>query len=113
MINNVGLVAVRDPHGIRPLIIGKRDEDLMGAEYMIASESSAIDALDFKIIDDIAAGETIFISKEGKRSRSKSQKAADEEIVKDLDVECKQQTFSFEKKQQLCADEIEAKCWRA
>ena len=75
MINNVGLVAVRDPHGIRPLIIGKRDEDLMGAEYMIASESAAIDALDFKIIDDIAAGETIFISKEGKMSRSKSQKA--------------------------------------
>ena len=76
MINNVGLVEVRDPHGIRPLIIGKRDEDLMGAEYMIASESAAIDALDFKIIDDIAAGETIFISKEGKMSRSKSQKAA-------------------------------------
>ena len=76
MINNVGLVAVRDPHGIRPLIIGKSDEDLMGAEYMIASESAAIDALDFKIIDDIAAGETIFISKEGKMSRSKSQKAA-------------------------------------
>ena len=76
MINNVGLVAVRDPHGIRPIIIGKRDEDLMGAEYMIASESAAIDALDFKIIDDIAAGETIFISKEGKMSRSKSQKAA-------------------------------------
>jgi amidophosphoribosyltransferase len=76
MINDVGLVAVRDPHGIRPLIIGKRDEDLMGAEYMIASESAAIDALDFKIIDDIAAGETIFISKEGKMSRSKSQKAA-------------------------------------
>jgi amidophosphoribosyltransferase len=47
----------------------------MGAEYMIASESAAIDALDFKIIDDIAAGETIFISKEGKMSRSKSQKA--------------------------------------
>ena len=77
MINNVGLVAVRDPHGIRPLIVGKRDEDLMGAEYMIASESAAIDALDFKIIDDIAAGETIFISKEGKMSRSKSQKAAE------------------------------------
>ena len=75
MINNVGLVAVRDPNGIRPLIIGKRDEDLMGAEYMIASESAAIDALDFKIIDDIAAGETIFISKEGKMSRCKSQKA--------------------------------------
>ena len=76
MINNVGLVAVRDPHGIRPLIIGKRDEDLMGAEYMIASESAAIDALDFKIIDDIAAGETIFISKEGKMSRSSCQESA-------------------------------------
>ena len=75
MINDVGLVAVRDPHGIRPLIIGKRDEDLMGAEYMIASESAAIDALDFKVIDDLAAGEAIFISKEGKMSRSSCQES--------------------------------------
>ncbi len=75
MINDVGLVAVRDPHGIRPLIIGKRDEDLMGAEYMIASESAAIDALDFKVIDDLAAGEAIFISKEGKMSRSNCQES--------------------------------------
>ena len=76
MINDVGLVAVRDPHGIRPLIIGKRDEDLMGAEFMIASESAAIDALDFKVIDDLAAGEAIFISKEGKMSRSSCQESA-------------------------------------
>ena len=75
MINDVGLVAVRDPHGIRPLIIGKRDEDLMGAEFMIASESAAIDALDFKVIDDLAAGEAIFISKEGKMSRSNCQES--------------------------------------
>ena len=75
MINDVGLVAVRDPHGIRPLILGKRDEDLMGAEYMIASESAAIDALDFKIIDDLAAGEAVFISKEGKMSRSNYQQS--------------------------------------
>ena len=67
--------AVRDPHGIRPLILGKRDEDLMGAEYMIASESAAIDALDFKVIDDLAAGEAIFISKEGKMSRSNYQQS--------------------------------------
>ena len=76
MINDVGLVAVRDPHGIRPLILGKRDEDLMGAEYMIASESAAIDALDFKVIDDLAAGEAIFISKEGKMSRSNYHQSA-------------------------------------
>ena len=75
MINDVGLVAVRDPHGIRPLILGKRDEDLMGAEYMIASESAAIDALDFKVIDDLAAGEAVFISKEGKMSRSNYQQS--------------------------------------
>ena len=75
MINDVGLVAVRDPHGIRPLILGKRDEDLMGAEYMIASESAAIDALDFKTIDDLAAGEAVFISKEGKMSRSNYQQS--------------------------------------
>ena len=42
---------------------------------MIASESAAIDALDFKVIDDLAAGEAIFISKEGKMSRSNYQQS--------------------------------------
>ena len=64
MITGVGIVGFRDPHGIRPIVYGKRETDL-GTEYMIASESVAIDVLGFELIGDIAPGEVIFISKEG------------------------------------------------
>lgn len=64
MIVNHGLLAFRDPHGIRPLVYGER----MGAhgkkEYMIASESVALDTLDFDVTD-VAPGEAIYIDKEG------------------------------------------------
>ncbi len=64
MITDVGILAFRDPHGIRPLIFGKR-ETKHGTEYMVASESVAIDMLGFQIVRDIAPGETIFISSVG------------------------------------------------
>ncbi|HCU90164.1 MAG TPA: amidophosphoribosyltransferase [Gammaproteobacteria bacterium] len=64
MITGVGIIGFRDPHGIRPIVYGKRETDL-GVEYMIASESVAIDVLGFELIGDIAPGEAIFISKEG------------------------------------------------
>jgi amidophosphoribosyltransferase len=64
MITGVGIVGFRDPHGIRPIVYGKREADL-GTEYMIASESVAIDVLGFELIGDIAPGEVVFISKEG------------------------------------------------
>lgn len=64
MITGVGIVAFRDPCGIRPIVFGKREtED--GDEYAVASESVAIDALGFDLIRDIAPGEVIFISKQG------------------------------------------------
>ncbi len=64
MITGVGIVGFRDPWGIRPIVFGKR-ETAGGPEYIIASESVAIDVLGFKLIRDIAPGEAIFISKEG------------------------------------------------
>lgn len=65
MITGVGILGFRDPHGIRPVAFGERDTD-KGKEYIIASESVAIDALDFTLIRDIAPGEAVFITTDGK-----------------------------------------------
>lgn len=64
MINGVGIVGFRDPHGIRPIIFGKRETD-KGDEYIFASESVAIESLDFKRIRDINPGEAVFVDKKG------------------------------------------------
>ena len=66
MINGIGLVGFKDPFGIRPLIIGSKDDDLLGPDYMITSESSVLDGLGFKVIRDVSAGEAVFIDLEGK-----------------------------------------------
>ncbi len=64
LIAGVGIVAFRDVHGIRPVVYGKKTTDT-GIEYMIASESVALDALGFELIADIAPGEAVFISIDG------------------------------------------------
>jgi amidophosphoribosyltransferase len=64
MIANYGLVAFRDPNGIRPLVFGKK-ETMSGTEYMIASESVALDVLGFNLIRDVKPGEAIYITTEG------------------------------------------------
>jgi amidophosphoribosyltransferase len=64
MITGVGIIGFRDPHGIRPIVFGKRETEF-GVEYMIASESVALDILGFELIRDIGPGEVVFISKEG------------------------------------------------
>ena len=64
MIAGVGILAFRDPHGIRPIVIGKRETE-KGSEYMVASESVAIDSLGYQLDRDLAPGECVFIDIEG------------------------------------------------
>lgn len=64
MIAGHGIVGFRDPFGIRPIVYGKR-HTTHGAEYMIASESVALDALDYELIGDILPGEAVFIDLQG------------------------------------------------
>ena len=61
MITGYGILAFRDPFGIRPVVYGMR-ETPHGPEYMIASESVALDTLGFQLIRDLEPGEAIFIS---------------------------------------------------
>ncbi len=64
MIADYGLVAFRDPFGIRPLVYGYR-ESPKGREYMVASESAALDVLGFRLIGDISPGEALIIEHTG------------------------------------------------
>ena len=61
MISGYGMVAFRDPNGIRPLIFGKKDD----SKYMFTSESVALDCLGYSIERDVKPGETIFIDNNG------------------------------------------------
>ncbi|MEZ9305122.1 amidophosphoribosyltransferase [Vibrio breoganii] len=64
MIIGHGMVAFRDPNGIRPLCLGKRQVE-GGTEYMVASESVALDAVGFDFMRDVAPGEAVYITFDG------------------------------------------------
>ncbi len=57
------LIGIRDPHGLRPLCIGKLKDG-----YVLASESCALDVLDAEFVRDVAPGEIVVINREGLRS---------------------------------------------
>src|SRR3979490_2835355 len=64
MIPGYGVLGFRDPFGIRPLVIGYNETDA-GTEYMVASESVALDALGYRLLRDVAPGEAVFIDEDG------------------------------------------------
>jgi len=64
MIANYGMVAFRDPYGIRPLAYGQRETD-QGIEYIVASESVAFDVLGFELVRDLAPGEALYVDEHG------------------------------------------------
>ncbi|MDP1996940.1 MAG: amidophosphoribosyltransferase, partial [Gallionella sp.] len=64
MIAGYGLLAFRDSHGIRPLVMGVHETE-QGPEYLVASESVALDTLGFRFLRDVAPGEAVFIDFDG------------------------------------------------
>ena len=64
LITDRGIVAFRDPNGIRPLCFGTRESGGK-TETMIASESVALDSAGFKLERDLKPGEAIFIDTDG------------------------------------------------
>ncbi|HZH43635.1 MAG TPA: amidophosphoribosyltransferase [Lysobacter sp.] len=64
MVLGLGLVAFRDPHGIRPLVLGRRDNNGQD-EYAVASESVALDLLGFERVRDVLPGEGIVVTARG------------------------------------------------
>ncbi len=65
MINGYGILGFRDPYGIRPVVFGSRQTAEGNTEYMIASESVALDVLGFELIRDVDPGEAVYIDMNG------------------------------------------------
>jgi len=74
LISDFALVGFRDPHGIRPAVYGQRTGE-QGTDYMIASESVALDALGFEVLGDIRPGEAIVITRDGIHVRQCAERA--------------------------------------
>ena len=64
IVAGIGIIAFRDRHGIRPVVLGKKDSN-----YMFASESSALTALDYQFLQDVKPGQAIIIDEDGRLSK--------------------------------------------
>jgi len=65
IIAGQGLLAFRDPFGIRPLVLGRRSEGMVGDEWIVASESLVLESAGYEFVRDIAPGEAVFVSASG------------------------------------------------
>lgn len=65
MITGYGIIGFRDPNGIRPVCYGERVSETGEKEYMIASESVALNAAGYTLVRDIAPGEAVYIETDG------------------------------------------------
>lgn len=74
-ISGHGMIAFRDPHGIRPLVMGERVASNGKKEYMFSSESVALDCLGFDNVVDLKPGEIIYIDEEGTKAHHISKEA--------------------------------------
>lgn len=82
IIANHGLVAFRDPHGFKPLVFGKREDN-----YAFASESVALDILGYQLVRDVAPGEVIFIE-ENPRFFQEGRKVHSKRLVEESHTPC-------------------------
>ncbi|MCH1610188.1 MAG: amidophosphoribosyltransferase [Luminiphilus sp.] len=69
LISGFGLVAFRDPNGIRPLVVGQRKGKSDRYDYMVASESVSLDVLGYELLGDVLPGEAICVTQDGELHR--------------------------------------------
>lgn len=65
IIGELGLVAFKDPNGIRPLILGRKENPTGGYSYCFASESTVLNFLNYQVVRDLSPGEAVIITNDG------------------------------------------------